>query len=134
MLSFFPTLLSYNLLVPLVFRIVSGLLFISFGYESIYKNREAKIAVLENFRLKPGKVWLGILALIEIVGGAMLVIGLYAQLASLILSVLIVLGMIAKNKNSANLHLSFLFLFLFLLITLSLMFLGAGSYAIDLPL
>ena len=134
MLSLFPILLSYNLAVPFIFRLVVGLTFVFFGYQNSGTYKASKIALFESVRLKPGILWLWILVALEMLGGIMLVIGLWTQAASLALSIILLFGLITKQKNQDSLPWSFGFLFLLFLITLSLTFLGAGFYAIDLPL
>lgn len=119
--------------VPFAFRIISGLLFIYFGYSAIAKNRAEKISAVESFKLKPGGFWLRVIALIEIIGGILLFVGFLTQIASLVLSVILLIGTIAKRKNPAVFSFSAGFLFLLLIITLSLLFLGPGLYSIDLP-
>lgn len=138
MLSIFPTLLSYNMLVPLIFRLIGGIIFIYFGYATIVSfgktTLEESEPTPEISEAKNGKIWLWILSLIEIFGGILLLAGLFTQIASLTLSVLIILGMTKKYKKIVN-NLSFSsgFWFMLLLATASLLFLGPGFYSIDLP-
>ncbi len=134
MLSLFPELLAYNLAVPLVFRLTVGMLFVSFGYANLGKNRESIIALLAQQNFTSPKVWLSSLAIVEIICGVFLIAGLYVQATALILSLILLLGVVAKHKNPENLKLSIEVLSLLFLITFSLLFLGAGLYAIDLPL
>ncbi len=134
MLSVFPTLLSYSLLVPFVFRLVVGILFVVFGYTNITKKRENTIALLTGLKIKSTTSWLWIIALVEMVGGLLLIVGLYTQVLALIFSVMIILKIWLKKKNSEAVSLSKGTLLLLLLITTSLLFLGPGFYAFDLPL
>lgn len=90
--------------------------------------------MLEDFKIKPGKLWLWVIIVVEILGGALLIVGLYTQVAALALSILLTLAIIAVRKNKRVFDLSLDFLSMLLLITLSLMFLGPGFYSIDLPL
>lgn len=133
MLSIFPTLLSYNQLVPFIFRLLTGVVFLSFAYSNITKNQEEKAKKLEHFKLKPGKIWLLTITSIEGIGGILLITGLYIQLTSLIFSIFLILGHFAKYRKSEFFQLSHTTLFLLLLITSSLLFLGPGFYSIDLP-
>ena len=134
MLSIFPTLFAYNMAVPLVFRIVIGLSFILFGYANYTRNKEGKIGTLESFKIKPGKVWLRIIAATEIIGGVLVVTGLYTQIIALIFSIFLLIGLLAKSKKPDSLSLTRTELLLLLLVTASLLFLGPGFFAIDLPL
>lgn len=134
MLSLFPILLSYNLAVPLVFRVAVGLTFIFFGRTNLAEHKTSKLAMFERMGLKSGIVWLWILVAVEVIGGGLLVVGLWTQAAALALSVTLLLGIIVKIKNGDSLPWSVGFLSLLFLITLSLLFLGPGFYGLDLPL
>ncbi len=134
MLSVFPTLFSYQLVVPFAFRIVIGIIFVAFGYLNITRRVGEKSATLERFGVNPGKFWLLILAIIEILGGIMFIIGLYTQVTALVLSILLAIGAKVKGKHENVFSLSLGFILLLLLITSSLLFLGPGFYSIDLPL
>lgn len=134
MLSLFPALLPYSLVVPFVFRIVSGALFVYIGYANLTRHRASKIALFGRFRLMSGNVWLAVLAALEAAGGLMLISGLFTQGAALALSFLLILGLIARKKQPEAIFWSGGFLCLLLLITASLLFLGPGFYAFDLPL
>lgn len=134
MLNLFPELLSYNFSVPLAFRVVSGSLFIYFGYANLTKHRASKIALFESVGLSASILWLWMLVTLETVGGIMLLVGLFTQAVALGLSIILLLGLTAKYKRREVLPWSFGFLFLLFLITASLLFLGPGFYAFDLPL
>ena len=134
MLSIFPQLFSYALIVPLVFRVVVGVTFTVFGYVNIAERFTEKSVMLERFKLKPGKVWLWITIALEIVGGILLLVGLYTQVASLILSILLLLAALAQYKHKNVFGFSVGFFLILFLVTLSLLFLGPGFYAIDKPL
>ncbi|MDO8482512.1 MAG: DoxX family membrane protein [bacterium] len=134
MLSLFPVLLSYNLAVPTVFRIIVGLTFIFFSYQNANEQKAAKIALFEKTGSTFPSVWLWTLIAIEMVGGSMLIVGLWTQAASLALSLILLFGIAIKQKDATSLPWSKGFLALLFLITLSLMFLGSGFYGLDLPL
>ena len=134
MLSVFPSLFTYALVVPFVFRIIVGAFFIYLAYATVNKDLKEKSAILENLKLKPGLFWLWIIIFIEIVGGVLLIAGLFTQVASLALSILIALNAIARWKNKKGVGFEASSILLLLVITLSLIFLGPGFYAFDLPL
>jgi len=131
MLSIFPTLLSYNMAVPLIFRLIGGFLFIYFGYSSIISfNRQTPDSPKPNSE----KIWLWALAVIEILGGILLIAGFLTQISSLVLSIILILSLTSKYKSSINtLTLSSGFLFMLLIVIASLLLLGPGFYSIDLP-
>ena len=134
MLSLFPILLSYNLAVPFVFRVIVGLIFIFFGHSNLAEHKASKLAMFERMGLKSGIVWLWILVAIEVIGGGLLIVGLWTQAVALVLSSILFLGIIVKIKNGDSLPWSIGFLSLLFLITISLLFLGPGFYGLDLPL
>ena len=134
MLSVFPTLFSYSLVVPFIFRLVIGFAFIWFGYRNGFKDRDVKIKLLANFKLSSSPIWLWLIALIEAIGGLLLIAGLYTQVVALVFSIMLLLTIIGKHKRAETLNLSQETLFLLLLVTTSLLFLGPGFYAFDLPL
>ena len=127
-------MLSYNLAVPFVFRVIVGLIFVFFSYKNANEQRAAKIAPFEKTGSKLPSVWLWTFVTIEMVGGIMLIAGLWTQAASLTLSLVLLFALFAKRKDENSLPWSKGFLALLFLITLSLMFLGPGFYGLDLPL
>jgi len=56
MLSLFPILLSYNLAVPLVFRVIVGLIFVFFSYQNTNEQKTLKIALFEKMGSKSPSV------------------------------------------------------------------------------
>ena len=170
MLSLFPVLFSYSLAVPFVFRLVVGMIFIFFAYSNGTKFKQSKIAFFEKTGSTAPRAWLWTLMITEMLGGCLLVVGLWTQATSLALSVILLVGIVLKHKNigpaaetaecgaysststraqcphqnataaplacrnKIDLQWSVSFLFLLFLLTLSLAFLGAGFYALDMPL
>lgn len=134
MLSAFPTLFSYALVVPFVFRVIVGLSFIRFGYANIAKNRDGKASLLADFVLTAPSYWLWFLAIIEIIGGALLTVGAYTQIVALVFSTILLVTIVSMRTKPETQSLSRGTLFLLLLITASLLFLGPGFYSFDLPL
>ncbi|MSR78983.1 MAG: DoxX family protein [Candidatus Taylorbacteria bacterium] len=134
MLNYFPALLSYNMAVPTVFRLIIGCLFIYFAYSNLTTNRESKIILFEKYSLSAGQLWLWVLVSIETLGGITLLVGIFTQISSMIMSVLLLAGLVSKQKYPDLLPWSKGFIFLLLMITASLLFIGPGLYSIDLPL
>lgn len=134
MLNYFPTLLSYNMAVPTVFRFIIGCLFIYFAYSNLTTNRESKISLFEKYNFSAGQLWLWVLVSIETLCGLTLLAGMFTQISSIVSSVLLLAGLVLKQKHPESLPWSKGFLFLLLIITASLLFIGPGLYSIDLPL
>ncbi len=136
MLSVFPTLLfsTYSLVVPLVFRIVIGLVFVWLGYRKITGDRNGQTNVSADLKPAMSPSWTWLVAVVEMVGGILLLIGLYTQVVALIFSIMLIPAIIGKYKKPEMISLSRGTLLLLLLVTASLLFLGPGFYAFDLPL
>jgi len=134
MLNPFPELLAFGLLATFVIRVFLGLLFLRFGIFKIKRDRSEKLRFFESAGLRPAKVFLYGTAFIEIIGGAMLLIGIYTQIASIALSVLMAGAVLIKVRNPESLKNDLGYYVLLFIATLSLLFLGAGLFAFDLPL
>lgn len=116
-LSIFPDLLTFGLIAPLLLRVIAGFIFIHLGYKKVHKNKYS---------------W--IIPYAEIIGGIFLILGLFTQAVALILSFFILYTMYKKIRQP-NLHNNSIEFFILLLtVLLSLLFLGAGFFAIDLPI
>ncbi|MFA6536446.1 MAG: DoxX family membrane protein [Candidatus Paceibacterota bacterium] len=124
MLSIFPNLLTYGLAGPTLLRIVAGLIIIYSGYQ-LYRSLSAPKSILAR-----------IIALLEVLGGIFLVIGLFTQPVALVL-ILILLIQALKSKTprwaGAIVYNKRVYLLL-IVILLSLLVSGPGFLAFDLPL
>jgi len=134
MLSIFPSLFAFEFFAPLILRAVVGAIFVYFGYTKIYKDKVSKISSFESVGMKPAKMFFWASALLEIVGGLFLILGLYTQVAAAVLSIIIIGAIYMKIRKPAALSSGFDFLILILAVLVSLLFLGGGIWAIDLPL
>ena len=134
MLNPFPELLAFGLVAVFAIRVFLGVIFIRFGILKLKKDKVKKLLFFENAGMKPANMFLYGTSLIEIIGGLMLVIGLYTQIASLILSIVMLGAVFVKIKNPELLKNDICYYLLLFITTLSLMFLGAGIFAFDLPL
>lgn len=134
MLSVFPDLFSYSLLVPFIFRLILGFLFIRFGYEIFTTKRNLKVEILSTLKLKASTFWLFLSVAIEMISGILLIIGLYTQIVVLVVSIFLIIAKAIQYRNRQIIIANQNTLTLLLIIALSLLFLGAGFWAIDLPL
>ena len=122
MLSVFPTLLSYEQLAPFILRLVLGITLAYFGYQKI---RGTGGSSGSNSKIYGG---------VEVIIAAFLVIGLWTQLAALLNVIILIIKIGFKIRDKAFLTDGINYYILLLAIAVSLLFLGAGSYAFDLPL
>ena len=130
----FPHLLSYSFFAPTILRLLLGLIFISFGFSKVTKEKSAKAEMCEKIGLKPGLIYVLTFGIIEMLSGAMLVLGLYTQIAALAISLILLGTLLVKKKHPELFTGEPLFYFTLLIIALSLLITGAGAHAIDVPL
>jgi putative oxidoreductase len=134
MLNPFPDLLIYSLLAPFILRVVAGLIFINLGVFLFKNEKEQWIVSLSTLKIPNPKIAIKILGAVEIIGGIMLIVGFYTQIAALVLALLTFAEAYIEYKDPAILKRNFVFYTMLLAITLSLLFSGAGAFAFDLPL
>ena len=134
MLNTFPDLLAYGLLAPFLLRITLGLVFVRFGWHKCGRGRVEKAAFFDSLGWKPGaSVAMGLGAL-ELAVGALLIVGIYTQLAALAAAVVLLGALILKKQSPQGIASSRGFLALLFIIALSLIVSGAGFFAFDVPL
>jgi putative oxidoreductase len=124
----------YSLWAPFLLRIVLGLIFIDLGRLALGKEKFRWIASLEALHIPSPRNVATLLGLIEIVGGLMLVVGIYTQIAALAFVVLTAMELYAEWENSDLLKRNLTFYLLLFVIALSLLITGAGMFAFDIPL
>ncbi|MFZ3020463.1 MAG: DoxX family protein [Minisyncoccia bacterium] len=134
MLNPFPELLSLGLVAPFILRIVIGLVFINTGYLKLTKEKQRWLIFMNAIRLKPAKQFVLALGLIEMVSGALLIIGLGTQYVCLVLLVLTAKEWFVEYKEDVLVARDIVFYSLVGAILLSLLLTGAGFLAFDLPL
>ena len=122
MLSIFPTLLAYEGLGPFFIRIVLGLTLTYFGYQKYLGKGQSSGSNTKVY------------GVVEIFVSIFLVIGLYTQLAALINALILAIKIGHKIKDKAFLSDGVNYYALLFTMALSIIFLGAGSFALDLPL
>ena len=134
MLNVFPDLLIFSLIAPFIIRVVAGGMFVISGYQKLTEDRLKKALFFENQGLRPGVFFAWLFGLIELVGGAFLIAGLYTQPVALILIIPLVGALLIKLQHGNLLNHETTYYILLLAICLSVLFSGAGRPAIDLPL
>lgn len=133
-LSVFPDLLTYGLFAPLILRLTLGFILLYFALLKVTSDRASKIASFESLGMRPGNVFVSIVGGIELVTGLLLIFGLYTQVAALASAALMLAATIIKARRRDALPNDIEFYILLLAVSVSLLFLGAGFFAIDLPL
>lgn len=134
MLNPFPELLTYGLAAPLILRVVVGFIFINLGLLAFKGEKERWVISLTTLNIPKPRIAVKIFGSIEFVGGVLLILGFYTQIATLVLALLTFAEAYIEYKDPSILKRNFVFYILIFAITLSLLFSGAGAFAIDLPL
>ncbi len=88
----------------------------------------------ETIHFKPNYLFVILLAIIEIVSGAFLILGYLTQMAALIMAVILFAEAYVELRDGSILKRDIVFYTLLLVICVSLLLTGAGAFALDLPL
>ena len=131
--SIFPDLLAFKLFAPVFLRLVLGIVFIAHGYPKLFKDFAGTVGWFDSAGIKPAKFWVLVVGIVEFFGGIALIVGFATQLAALLIAINM-LGAIFLVKRKMGLVNGYEFDLALLAMALSLVFLGAGFFAIDLPL
>jgi uncharacterized membrane protein YphA (DoxX/SURF4 family) len=134
MLNTFPELLSYSLMGPFILRVVLGIILIDLGLLKLKSEKSRWISSFEALHLKPAKEIVTAVGIVDIVGGLMLVIGLYTQIAALVFVIFFGIEIFIEWKDSRILKRDTTFYVLVMAIAFSLLITGAGKFAFDIPL
>ena len=134
MLNPFPELLVYSLLAPFILRLVAGYVFINLGILSFRSERGQWINSLRILRVPNPHIGVRVVGIIEMIGGALLIIGLWTQITAIVLAVLTFAEAYLEYRDPTILKRNIVFYVLLLGILLSLTLSSAGAFAIDLPL
>jgi uncharacterized membrane protein YphA (DoxX/SURF4 family) len=134
MLNLFPELMTFSLLGPAILRIVLGLIFLDLGMLKFKGERTRWIASFEALRLRPADLMVSIYAALQVIGGLMLIFGLWTQAAALAFTLFTGAELYTEWKAREMLKRDLVFYILVFAISLSLLLTGAGAFAVDLPL
>ena len=134
MLNPFPDLLNLTLFGPMILRILLGLIFIDLGLLKFRGEKESWLASFEALGLRPASLFLPLYALLQIIGGLLLLAGLWTQIAALAFVIFTLIELYIEWQAREILRRDFVFYLLVFTISLSLLLTGAGAYAIDIPL
>lgn len=118
MLSVFPELFAYELIGILILRIAVAIIVIKYSFPKVFKTSDNLNRVI---------------GAVQGLSGICLLIGFLTQVSSLLIIITLLIEKIRdvikkEQKNNCELKL------LILVICLALLFLGPGTFSIDLPL
>ncbi len=132
MLTQFPYLLDYSLVVPTVFRFVLVWYVVKHAY-NLYKMNGFSIThgvLREIFKEDVAHIVRGFVIGLRLLAAALLILGLFTQSAGLVVAIMYLLRLQTKSYIGDQASADILLIFM----SLSLLFLGAGAFALDLPL
>lgn len=133
-LNTFPDLLTFSMLSPFILRVVLGLIAINLGLLKLGKEKVAWQELFETINIHPVNFFVKFLAVVEIIGGLLLVVGAYIQITAIVFAILFFIEAVLDYRESELEERDLTFYILVFAISLSLIFLGAGAFALDLPL
>ena len=126
MLSAFPQLFSYSPLAIAGLRILFSIWFLTYGYSTLFKRDSQDKKVIP---------WSeSVISSLTLLVGLFTFIGLFTQVAILVGLFILLFKWYADVKSNTLTREIFEFGFYIAVIGIALLFLGAGAWAIDLPL
>lgn len=116
MLNPFPDLLAFGLIAPFLIRLILGITTIIIGKKKIKHSRKDIVGYL------------------HIAGGILLTLGLYTQMAALVLVLVFGYELFEKIRHRSFLTDGVNYYLILFVLSLSLLLSGAGAFAFDVPL
>lgn len=134
--SVFPQFFTYSALAPLILRLVLGVIFVRHGYPKLFKNFSGTVQFFESINIKPAKFFAVIVGISEFFGGLALILGIFTQIAALLIAAVMIVDAVyvKKIKFKKGLIDGYELDLILLAAALALVFLGPGVFAFDLPL
>jgi putative oxidoreductase len=132
--NIFPELFTFSLIAPFILRIVLGYIFINLGLLKLTKEKSGWIGSLHTLGIKPAGFFVGLIGIVEIIGGLLLLVGAYTQLVALVFAIIAISETLIEYKENSILRRDLAFYLLLSAICISLLLTGAGAYAVDIPL
>lgn len=134
MLNTFPELLNYSILAPTLLRLVLAFVLITIGIDTITKKKILFLAYFESKAYPLAKLLPWKFGIAEIILGLFFLFGFFTQIASLIAIYILFCLFYIENRAEKILPHNSTFYLIMIVIAISLLFLGAGAFAVDLPL
>jgi uncharacterized membrane protein YphA (DoxX/SURF4 family) len=130
----FPFFLDYGFYAPLILRITLGLYALAIGFSAHHKNvtivaSESTITETRPELTPVQMVYRGLF----ILAGISFIIGYYTQISAIVVVILMLVSIFDKRARITP-EVARVELTLLIIIALSILVLGAGPFAIDLPL
>lgn len=132
MLSIFPQFLFLYLLGIFIIRITVGLTCLYLSYQFLFPKRKILIKKINEKKTPLSSIYIWTFGITFILASLFMTVGFVTQVTSLVLSYLL-LNLIFVDKEKV-LGQTKLFYIMISVISLSFLFLGAGLFAVDLPI
>jgi putative oxidoreductase len=134
--SIFPQLFAFEQLAPFILRLVLGIIFVIHGYPKLFKAYSETVKFFESVGIKPAKFWVFVVGAVEFFGGIALIVGFFTQIAAILIAInmLVAILWVKIWKFKKGLVDGYEFDLILLAVAIALLFLGAGAFAVDLPL
>ncbi len=120
MLSLFPSLYQYELVAPLLIRIVLGGVFLHWAYREMRTSSSGSTTKL--------------VGIVEGIAGILLIVGFWTQGAALFALIDLIVRTFGRMQKRAFLTDGINYYLILLVLAISVLVLGAGLLAFDLPL
>jgi len=132
--SLFPDFLNFRDYGPTILRLVLALIFINLGYLKLHGERKGWLMFLRAVNIPFPKFVNSSVAIVEIIGGLMFIVGVYTQAVAIVLGLLGLIQIFIESKEESLIRRTFVFYFLIIVICASILLTGPGLMAVDLPL
>ena len=128
-------MLTYNTdkyadLAPLLLRIGVGLIFIYAGWGKI-TGIEGTQEFFGNIGIPLAGVMAWVVAIVEFVGGILILVGFRIQLPALLMAIIMVVAIVTTKLGQDEVFRAMRLDFLLLLASLALFIIGSGKYSVD---
>jgi uncharacterized membrane protein YphA (DoxX/SURF4 family) len=133
MLNIFPDLLSFALLAPFILRLTVGITFMYISFFVIYNNRINFFEYYKKHHYPLPIVLTWFFGILNLIVGLFLVVGFLTQVVVLI-AIYLLVSLYLCDQEIKTFEFQKSFYILLGIVCLSLLFLGAGAFAVDIPL
>ncbi|MBI4132496.1 MAG: DoxX family protein [Candidatus Sungbacteria bacterium] len=131
----FDYFLLYQDWGPLILRVTLGVLFMLHGYPKLFTPvRVGFGGWLESIGIRPGKFWALVVGVVEFFGGAALILGVFIELAALLIAIDMLVAMIKVKWGQVKViemeRMGWELDLIYFVAAVSLLFSGPGAYAL----
>ncbi len=130
----FPHLLSLSLVAPFLLRMVAGAYFVIFGYKGMTNEWWERFEFFKNNKLPHPSIFATGTAVADMLGGVMLMMGLWTQIVAMALFIVCVTAILIKYSGEKFPKPDISIYILLSIILISVFITGSGYYGMDIPL